>query len=89
MVDAGEDYVPQDKAEEFASKYWGDKIRGTPKVVKVLATEPPMSLYPALKVQNGCQILHITQAIATVSINFFMVKGFLKSLSPTYFTICC
>ena len=75
MVDSREEYIPQDKAQEFTSKYWGDKLRGTPQVVKVLETEAPISLYPALKVQEGCQILHITQAISTVIINL-IVKGF-------------
>ena len=68
MVDAKGEHVSQDKVEKFVSKFWGDSIRGTPQMVKVLETEPAITLYPALKVQVGCQILHITQAMLTVSI---------------------
>ena len=72
LVDAKGENVPQDKAVEFVSKFWGETLRGTPKVVTVSATEPPITLYPALKVEVGCQILHITQAISLVSINFIV-----------------
>ena len=80
MVDGKGEYVPLEKAEKFASKFWGESVRGTPKTVKVSKTEPPTSLYPALKVQEGCQLLHITQAISTVSIQF-NAKEFSKFLS--------
>ena len=68
MVDSRKEYIPQDKAEKFTSKFWGENVRGTPQIVKVMENEAPISLYPALKVQAGCKDLHITHAISMVSI---------------------
>ena len=75
MVENGSKYVSEDEAKQFVAKYWSPKLLGTPKVVSIKATEPPMSLYPSLKVEAGCQKLHITQAISMVSI-MIREKGF-------------
>ena len=75
MVDSRGEYIPQDKAEEFVSKHWGRALRGTPTSVKVSKNQPPITLYPALKVQEGCQLLHITHAISMVRVNL-IDKGF-------------
>ena len=86
MVDSKGNYVLEEDAKNFTSKHWSSKIRSVPKVVRAKSTEPPLSLFPALKVEEGCQLLDITHAISQARVTHNInCKGIFKIPWPDIF----